>query len=85
MVYSLDQLLKFTLPALLELKRSGKVRYISASFYHLSVGKKFIRLAPKGSIDTVLSYGRCYIVDQGENWLYNQLTPYCSAVIRSLL
>ncbi len=66
-VYSLDQLLEHTIPALMKLKEEGKIRYLGISSYGLKVAKKLIELAPKGSIDVFMSNNRCYVMDKGIN------------------
>jgi len=61
---SLEQLVKFTVPALLELKAAGKVRYIGLTGYNLSTLMRLISLLPSGTVDTVLTYCRCTLIDQ---------------------
>ena len=51
-------ILQFTLPALIELKKQGKVRYIGITGYNLGVLKRIVMQAPPQSIDMVLSYSR---------------------------
>lgn len=61
---SVDQIVHHTLPTLVALKKEGLVRHIGITGYTLTVLKKIVRLAPPESIDTVLSYGRCNILNQ---------------------
>jgi len=61
---SLEQLIKFTLPALAQLKAQGKVRYIGVTGYNLGTLQRLIEAAPPGSIDTVLSYCRATLFDR---------------------
>ena len=62
---SIDQIVKKVLPTLLEFKKEGKARYIGITSYNLGVLKKIVKLAEPGTIDTVLTYGRCNLVNQG--------------------
>ena len=62
---SIDQLVKHTLPTLKKLKEAGLARYIGITGYNLGVLKKVVRLSPPGTIDTVLSYARCNLINQG--------------------
>ena len=62
---SIDQIVKKVLPTLLEFKKEGKARYIGITSYNLGVLKKIVKLADPGTIDTVLTYGRCNLVNQG--------------------
>merc|ERR1712001_36285 len=61
---SLEQVVKFTLPALAQLKAQGKVRYIGVTGYNLGTLQRLIEAAPPGSIDTVLSYCRATLFDR---------------------
>lgn len=61
---SIDQIVKKVLPTLLEFKKEGKARYIGITSYNLGVLKKIVKLAEPGTIDTVLTYGRCNLVNQ---------------------
>lgn len=61
---SLEQLVKHTLPALQELKKQGKVRYIGVTAYNLGTLQRLVDLLPEGSVDTVLSYCRCTLFDR---------------------
>ena len=62
---SIDQIVKKVLPTLLEFKKEGKARYIGITSYNLGVLKKIVQLSAPGTIDTVLTYGRCNLVNQG--------------------
>lgn len=62
---SIDQIVNFTLPALKKLKDLGLVRYIGITAYNLGVLKKITRLSEPGIIDTILSYARCNLLNQG--------------------
>ena len=64
-VYSFNQLIEHTLPALAKLKAAGKVRYVGISSYNLKPARRMVKLAPKGSIDVYMSNNRCYLADQG--------------------
>ena len=48
------------------LKKSGLTRYIGITGYCHGVLKKIVRLSPPGTIDTVLIYGRCNLINQGK-------------------
>ena len=61
---SLEQIVKFTIPALLQLKAEGKVRYIGLTGYSLDTLQRLVCLLPPGSVNTVLTYCRCTLVDQ---------------------
>jgi len=61
---SLEQLVNHTIPALVELKRSGKVRYLGLTGYNLDTLTRLISLLPPNTVDTVLSYCRCTLIDQ---------------------
>ena len=54
----LRQIVEHTIPALLRLKEEGKLRCIGISGYNLGVLRRLVQMAPKGSIDVVLSYSR---------------------------
>lgn len=62
---SLDQIVKYTLPALKRLKDQGLARFIGITSYNLGVLKKVVKLSAPGTIDTVLSYARCNLINQG--------------------
>jgi len=55
---SLEQIVNHTLPALAELKKAGKIRYIGINSYQLSLLRRVVELAPPGAVDTVLAYCR---------------------------
>lgn len=59
---SFDILLKETLPALEELVKEGKAKYIGITGYPLATLKRFIEAAP-GRIDVVLTYCRYSMID----------------------
>ena len=61
---SLEQIVKFTIPALLQLKAEGKVRYIGLTGYSLDTLQRLVCLLPPDTIDTILTYCRCTLVDQ---------------------
>ena len=61
---SLEQLVKYTIPALLELKSSGKVRYIGLTGYNLDTLMRLISLLPPDTVDAILTYCRCTLIDQ---------------------
>ena len=62
---SIEQIVRHTLPTLMRLKKEGLVRYIGITGYNLGVLKKVVRLSAPGTIDTVLSYARCNLINQG--------------------
>lgn len=62
---SIDQIVNHTLPALKRLKDQGLARYIGITGYNLGVLKKIARLSAPGTIDTILSYARCNLLNQG--------------------
>ena len=62
---SIEQIVRHTLPTLMRLKKEGLVRYIGITGYNLGVLKKVVRLSTPGTIDTVLSYARCNLINQG--------------------
>ena len=66
---SIDQIVKKVLPTLLEFKKEGKARYIGITSYNLGVLKKIVQLSAPGTIDTVLTYGRCNLVNQGTTYI----------------
>ena len=49
--HSLRQIAEFTLPALLELKARGKVRYIGVTGYSLDTITRLVELLPPGAIN----------------------------------
>jgi L-galactose dehydrogenase len=53
---SLDQIINETLPALLELKLSGKVRLIGITGLPLKIFKYILDRVPAGTVDCILSY-----------------------------
>eukprot|EP00250_Pteridium_aquilinum_P009386 c18635_g1_i1 orf=53-1018(+) len=53
---SLDQIITETLPALLKLKESGKIRFIGITGLPLKIFKYVLDRVPEGTIDVVLSY-----------------------------
>jgi len=55
---------KYTIPALLELKKMGKVRYIGLTGYNLDTLTRLVTLLPPNTVDTVLTYCRCTLLDQ---------------------
>jgi len=52
----IDQIVNETIPALLEAKAAGLVRYIGVSGLPLNFLRRVVQLAPPNSIDVVLSY-----------------------------
>jgi len=61
---SLEQIVKHTVPALLELKAAGKVRYIGLTGYSLDTLTRLVNLLPANTIDAILTYCRCTLIDQ---------------------
>ena len=59
----LDQIVNETLPALLELKRQGKVRFVGITGLPLKIFKDVLDRAPAGSVDCVLSYCHYTMLD----------------------
>jgi len=62
--HDLRQLTDFTLPALLEMKAQGKVRYIGLTGYSLDTITRLVELLPPGTVDCVLTYCRSTLIDQ---------------------
>ena len=60
----MEQIVKFTIPTLLQLKAEGKVRYIGLTGYSLDTMQRVVSLLPPATIDTILTYCRCTLVDQ---------------------
>eukprot|EP00889_Picochlorum_renovo_P001002 jgi/Picre1/28032/NNA_000993.t1 len=52
----LDQIVNETLPALLELKKEGKVRHIGITGLPLGIFKYVLDRVPEGTVDCILSY-----------------------------
>jgi len=52
----LDQIVNETLPALLELKKAGKVRHIGITGLPLGIFKHVLDRVPEGTVDCILSY-----------------------------
>ncbi len=69
---SLDQIVNETLPALLELKKRGKVRFIGITGLPLKIFKYVLDRAPAGSVDCVLSYCHYTMLDD----TLDELIPY---------
>lgn len=61
---SLEQIVKFTIPALLQLKAEGKVRYIGLTGYSLDTMARLVSLLAPDTVNTILTYCRCTLVDQ---------------------
>ena len=59
----LDQIVNETLPALLELKRQGKVRFVGITGLPLKIFRDVLDRAPAGSVDCVLSYCHYTMLD----------------------
>ncbi len=68
--FSLEQLIKHTLPAVQALKSQGKVRYVGMSGYNLGVLRRIVELAPENSFDTILSYCRYTAFNKGNNYYF---------------
>ncbi|XP_023323321.1 L-galactose dehydrogenase [Eurytemora carolleeae] len=60
---SLVQLAQHTIPALIQLKSQGLVRYIGITGYNLDTICRLVNFLPPGTISTVLSYCRATILD----------------------
>lgn len=69
---NLDQIVNETLPALLELKKQGKVRFIGITGLPLKIFKYVLDRAPAGSVDCVLSYCHYTMLDD----TLDELIPY---------
>jgi len=61
---SLEQLVRHTVPALVELKRTGKVRYLGMTGYNLDTLTRLVTMLPPNTVDTILTYCRCTLLDQ---------------------
>ena len=48
----------------MDLRAAGKVRYIGVTGYSLETLVRLISLLPRGTVDAVLTYCRCTLVDQ---------------------
>jgi len=68
----LDQIVNETLPALLELKKQGKVRFIGITGLPLKIFRYVLDRAPAGSVDCVLSYCHFTMLDD----TLKDLIPY---------
>jgi len=64
---SMDQLVRHTLPKLLQFKQEGKAKYVGITGYNLQVLKDVVDSAPPGSIDMVLTYCRMNVANQDLN------------------
>ena len=73
---SIDQIVNKVLPTLQGFKKAGKVRYIGITGYNLGVLKNIVKRSPPGTIDTVLSYGRCNMIDQGTFKNFDTIVKY---------
>ena len=62
---SMDQLVNHTIPTLLKFKAAGKARYVGITSYSLQTLKNVVDRFPPGSIDTILSYCRMNLTNQG--------------------
>ena len=74
---SIDQLVKHTLPTLKKLKDAGLARYIGITAYNLGVLKKVVRLSTPGTIDVVMSYARCNLINQGARFSIDIVITKC--------
>lgn len=59
-----QQLLSHTIPALLKLKKAGKIKHIGVTGYPLDILKDLVNQVETGTISTVLSYCRATLFDQ---------------------
>lgn len=84
---SLDQIVNHTLPTLKKFKDQGKARYIGITGYDLSVLAKIVEKAEPGTIDTVLSYCRMNLTNQGmyAQIIFKPLSETISKLVSDLL
>lgn len=68
----LDQIVDETLPALLELKKAGKVRHIGITGLPLKIFGYILDRVPQGTVDCVLSYCHYTVCDS----TLDSLVPY---------
>jgi len=59
-----QQLLSHTIPALVKLKKAGKIKHIGVTGYPLDILKDLVNQVDTGTISTVLSYCRATLFDQ---------------------
>jgi len=59
-----QQLIKNTIPALLRLKKLGKIKHIGVTGYPLDIMKDLVKQVEAGTIETVLSYCRATLFDR---------------------
>jgi len=59
-----QQLLSHTIPALLKLKKAGKIKHIGVTGYPLDILKDLVNQVETGTISTVLSYCRATLFDR---------------------
>lgn len=59
-----QQLLSHTIPALVKLKKAGKIKHIGVTGYPLDILKDLVNQVDSGTISTVLTYCRATLFDQ---------------------
>lgn len=59
-----QQLLSHTIPALVKLKKAGKIKHIGVTGYPLDILKDLVNQVDSGTISTILTYCRATLFDQ---------------------